>query len=120
MGEKLEEAAGGQTYDMVGLFPGTAANASKLVRFGYGYIESSKDSLLFRKGERVPIHEFHYWDTTANGTDLTLTKASNGKQWHFGYATDSLYVGFPHLYPARDGGLLARRFVAAAKAFAKE
>ncbi len=110
---------GQPSYDMVGVLPGSAANANHLVRFGYGCIESPQDNLLFRKGEQIPVHEFHYWETTANGSDLTLTKASNGKQWQFGYATDSLYAGFPHLYPARDGGLLASRFVGAAKAFAE-
>ena len=49
-----------------------------------------QDSLLLRAGEKVPVHEFHYWDTTADGTDMTLTKVSNGKQWNFGYNTGDL------------------------------
>ena len=72
-----------------------------------------KDTLLLRAGEKVPVHEFHYWDTTADGTDMTLTKVSNGKQWNFGYAGETLYAGFPHLY--LGGGQLAERFVSACR-----
>ena len=78
--------------------------------------------MLFRPGEEIPVHEFHYWDTTAPGSDLTLTKNSNGKQWEFGYAGETLYAGFPHLYPAGEispagGETLAGRFAAAARRF---
>ena len=74
--------------------------------------------MLFRAGEQIPVHEFHYWDTTAQGSDLVLTKNSTGKQWNFGYASESLYAGFPHLYLARraaDEETLADRFVQAAR-----
>ena len=100
-------------WPMVCVLPGEGSNAGKLVRFGYGYISAETDSLLLRAGEQVPVHEFHYWDTTAAGTDMTLTKVSNGKQWNFGYASETLYAGFPHLYLA--GGGLAERFVSACK-----
>ena len=107
------EDADGKEWPMVGVLSGRGSNAGRLVRFGYGYISGDKDSLLLRDGEQVPVHEFHYWDTTADGSDLTLTKVSNGKQWNFGYATDTLYAGFPHLYIA--GGGLAERFAAACR-----
>ena len=100
-------------WPMVGVLPGEGSNAGKLVRFGYGYISAETDSLLLRAGEQVPVHEFHYWDTTAAGTDMILTKVSNGQQWNFGYANETLYAGFPHLYLA--GGGLAERFVGACK-----
>ena len=108
LSESLEDSEG-QSWHMAGVLPGSARNAGRLVRFGYGYISSDEDSLLLRRGEQVPVHEFHYWDTTADGSDMTMTKASNGKQWRFGYASDTLYAGFPHLYIA--GGQLAERFV---------
>jgi cobyrinic acid a,c-diamide synthase len=109
---ELEDAEG-NSWPMVGLLPGHGSNAGKLVRFGYGYISADKDSLLLREGEQVPVHEFHYWDTTADGSDMTLTKMSTGRQWNFGYAGDTLYAGFPHLYLA--GGGLAERFVSACR-----
>ena len=114
LSKKLEDADG-NSWDMVGALPGEAANTGKLVRFGYGYISAENDSLLFKEGDSIPIHEFHYWDTTDAGSDLHLTKASNGKEWDFGFASDTLYAGFPHLYLAGCDGLLAKRFVEAAK-----
>ena len=116
LSEKLADADG-KSWDMAGVLPGEAANTGKLVRFGYGYISTDEDSLLFRKGDAVPIHEFHYWDTTDAGTDLHLTKASNGKEWDFGFAGSNLYAGFPHLYFAGNDGLLAKRFAEAAKKY---
>lgn len=107
------EDAEGNNWPMVGALPGHGSNAGKLVRFGYGHISADQDSLLLRKGEQVPVHEFHYWDTTADGSDMTLTKMSTGRQWNFGYAGDTLYAGFPHLYIA--GGGLAERFVSACR-----
>ena len=113
----------GTFWPMCGALPGKAEGKGKLVRFGYGRIGCGEESMLFRPGEQVPVHEFHYWDTTEQGKDLTLTKNSNGKQWEFGYATESLYAGFPHLYLAGyadgcDGGeTLAERFAAAAREY---
>ena len=107
------EDADGRNWPMAGVLPGHGSNAGRLVRFGYGYISAEQDTLLLRAGEKVPVHEFHYWDTTADGTDMTLTKVSNGKQWNFGYAGETLYAGFPHLY--LGGGQLAERFVSACR-----
>ena len=114
--------ADGKTWPMAGVLSGHGAGTGKLVRFGYGTISCSERSMLFRPGEEIPVHEFHYWDTTAPGSDLTLTKNSNGKQWEFGYAGETLYAGFPHLYPAGEispagGETLAGRFAAAARRF---
>ncbi|MBQ6370449.1 MAG: cobyrinic acid a,c-diamide synthase, partial [Firmicutes bacterium] len=115
LGETLADADG-ESWPMAGALPGHGAGTGKLVRFGYGTISCEQESMLFCPGEEVPVHEFHYWDTTAQGEDLTLTKNSNGKRWHFGYAGETIYAGFPHLYLA--GGKLAERFTAAARKYA--
>lgn len=107
----------GNAWPMAGALPGEAAGTGKLVRFGYGTIGCEESSMLFRPGEQAPVHEFHYWDTSAPGEDLTLTKQSTGKNWNFGYASNTLYAGFPHLYLAAGPGgeTLAARFVRAAE-----
>ena len=66
---------------------------------------------LFRRGETVPAHEFHYWDSTDCGTALGAFKA-DGREWPCVFADEKLYAGFPHLH---FGGAapLARRFVKA-------
>ena len=107
------EDTDGNRWPMAGVLPGSGSNAGKLVRFGYGTISSEKDTMLLQAGEQAPVHEFHYWDTTAVGSDMSLTKLSTGAQWRFGFASGTLYAGFPHLY--LGGGKLAERFVEACK-----
>ena len=101
---------------MAGVLPGEGANAGKLVRFGYGTLRAKSDSLLFRAGETVPAHEFHYWDSTENGEDLQMEKPVSGRAWDCGFVTDTLYAAFPHLYFAGRPEI-AERFVAAAQRY---
>ena len=107
----------GATFPMVGALPGQAASAGRLVRFGYAWLEAEKDSLLLRAGERIPVHEFHRWDSTHNGTDLAARKPT-GESWRCCHATDSLHAGFPHLHFAGELPL-AERFVARAAEFGR-
>ena len=105
----LQKTLGGQP--MVGLFPGDGFETKRLQRFGYLQLHADQDSMLFRAGEEIPAHEFHYWDSSANGTDL-LARKVNGKSWECAYCSAHLYAGFPHLH--FGGSLpLAERFVEA-------
>ena len=62
LGQALRDEAG-TSWPMAGVLPGEGTAAGKLVRFGYGTLRAKSDSLLFRAGETVPAHEFHYWDS---------------------------------------------------------
>lgn len=115
--ESLEDG-NGDIYEQVGIFKGAATNKEKLVRFGYSLLSQEEDSLLFRKGEGVPMHEFHYWDAADPGSDLLATKPLGGRSYRCAYSTDTLYAGFPHLYLAGKPKLAAR-FVEKAAAFGK-
>ena len=77
-------------------------------------LTAQADSMLFRRGETLPVHEFHHWDTTANGDAFTARKA-DGRSWPCGFANEHFYAGFPHLYWA--GTSLPRRFVTAARSY---
>jgi cobyrinic acid a,c-diamide synthase len=101
---------------MTGLLKGNSEKKDRLVRFGYAQMTAEKDSLLLRKGETFPIHEFHYWDTTNNGTDCSAVKPVSGRSWQCAITGPALFAGFPHLYFAAHP-VLAERFVAAAAAF---
>ncbi len=103
----------GVSYSMAGVLDGDAVRQARLVRFGYANVTAEHDSLLFRAGECVPAHEFHYWDSTENGADLLAVKPVSGRRWRCGVTTPTLYAGFPHLYFAGNPQL-ARRFVDAA------
>ena len=103
------EDAEGTAHPMCGVLPGAGVRTGRLQRFGYAWLETDTDSMLFRAGERVPVHEFHYWDSTQNGSDLRAVKP-NGRQWSCAFATPRLYAGFPHL-PLGGETPLAERFV---------
>ena len=111
------EAADGKVYPMAGVLSGQGFKVGKLVRFGYANLTAHTDSMLFAAGETWPMHEFHHWDSTQNGTAFTAAKA-NGRQWTCGFANAHLYAGFPHLYWA--GTPLPQRFAAAACRYKKE
>lgn len=117
LGKRLEDA-NGDVYPMAGVLPGEGQRKEKLVRFGYAELTAKEDSLLFLNGETVPVHEFHYWDSTKNGEDFTACKPVSGRNWQCGFSRPSLYAGFPHLYFAGNP-MLAKRFVQAAADYQK-
>ena len=117
LGQSLTDAEG-QSWPMVGVLPGEAKDAGRLVRFGYAALSADSDSMLFRAGESFPIHEFHHWDSTANGTALAAKKPVGGAAWRCGFVNEHFYAGFPHLYWA--GTPLPQRFAAAAENYRRD
>ncbi len=118
LGQTLQ-GTDGETYPMAGSLPGDGVRTSRLVRFGYSDLNADRDSLLFRAGESVPVHEFHYWDCTENGDGLAAVKPLTGRSWRCGFVNGRLYAAFPHLYFAGCPEL-ARRFVQGAESYRKE
>ena len=117
LGQSLTDAEG-QSWPMAGVLPGEAKDAGRLVRFGYAALSADSDSMLFRVGESFPIHEFHHWDSTANGTALAAKKPVGGAAWRCGFVDEHFYAGFPHLYWA--GTPLPQRFAAAAENYRRD
>ena len=115
LGQSLEDTEG-KSWPMAGVLPGAGVRAGRLVRFGYAVLTAKRDSMLFRAGESLPVHEFHHWDSTANGTAFTARK-NEKMQWECGFANENFYAGFPHLYWA--GTPLPGRFVRAAERYSK-
>ena len=117
LGQSLTDTEG-QSWPMAGVLPGEAKDAGRLVRFGYAALSADSDSMLFRAGESFPIHEFHHWDSTANGTALAAKKPVGGAAWRCGFIDEHFYAGFPHLYWA--GTPLPQRFAAAAENYRRD
>ena len=115
LGQSLEDADG-KVWPMAGVLPGDGVKVGRLVRFGYAEMTAKQDNMLLRAREKLPIHEFHHWDSTANGTAFTARKGEK-MQWECGFATGNFYAGFPHLYWA--GTPLPGRFVCAAERYIK-
>ena len=116
LGQELEDADG-RTWPMADILPGKGIKVGRLVRFGYATLTAKTDSMLFRAGEQLPIHEFHHWDSTENGTAFTAQKGEKIR-WECGFANEHFYAGFPHLYWADTP--LPCRFVAAAMHYTQQ
>ena len=93
----------GKNFPMVGVIPAECQYTGKLVRFGY--VEVQLPQGLTEKGiaempepEKIKAHEFHYFDSTANGEDCIATKPVTGRSWKCIHASDDHFWGFPHLY----------------------
>lgn len=77
-----------QSYPMAGVIKGCAYPTEKLSRFGYIQLEPLQ----------IKAHEFHYYDSTNNGTAQVAKKPFGKRQWNCMHETDVSLAGFPHLY----------------------
>lgn len=89
----------GNRYEMAGVLPGSGKKGSGLKHFGYVEVGLNPDRTLFGK-ENICFraHEFHYYDCESGRGDFTAVKASGEGSWQTGFASDTLYGGFPHIY----------------------
>lgn len=84
-------------YPMVGAVPGKCFYTGKLVRFGYVEL-TEKEADFLPEGEKIAGHEFHYFDSTSNGADVTAEKPVSGRSWDCIHKSHTAWMGFPHLY----------------------
>lgn len=99
----------GCSYRMAGVLEGTCFYTEKLVRFGYVELREQQERFL-PAGESIKGHEFHYYDSTCNGTDCLAVKPGSGKQYSCVISGENCFLGFPHLYYPSNPGF-AERFV---------
>lgn len=95
---------------MAGVLAGRAFHTDTLVRFGYIELVAQETGAFFRKGEMLRGHEFHYWDSTDNGTDCLALKPDGRRSWECVHMEGNLFAGFPHLH-FYSNTEFARRFV---------
>jgi cobyrinic acid a,c-diamide synthase len=69
----------GDSFAMTGTIKGEAFMTEKLNRFGYLQLISQGENVLCGKGDTIRAHEFHYSDSTANGSGFRAVKPSSGK-----------------------------------------
>lgn len=95
--ETMEDIEG-RNYPMAGVIKGKAYRTQKPGRFGYITLTTEKDLQLLKKGEDIKAHEFHYFDTTENGTDYHAGKPVGKRKWDCIHGGENHAAGFPHLY----------------------
>lgn len=110
---------GEHTYNWVGALPGETAMTKKLTRFGYVHLTAQQDNVLCAKGGRINGHEFHYSDSTNNGSSFIAAKASGRGSWECATATATMYAGYPHIHLWGNVDF-ARSFVARCCAYKAE
>lgn len=94
--ERMQDVKG-QEYSMVPVVPGTCFYTGKLVRFGYVKMRE-KAAHFLPETQKILGHEFHYFDSTANGDSCLAKKPVSGRQWDCIHVNNTAWMGFPHLY----------------------
>lgn len=88
-----------KSYEMAGVLDAEAWWTGKLVRFGYVSIYEKSPEFL-DASQKIKGHEFHYFDSKKNGSDLIEEKPFSGKKFEAGFTAKNRWWGFAHLYYA--------------------
>lgn len=86
------------SYSMVGAVKGSCSKKDRLVRFGYVTLTPKNKTFFEGNDMGIKAHEFHYYDSTNNGSDANCLKASNGVTFEAGHISENNFWGFAHLY----------------------
>ena len=113
--EKLVDSEGIE-HRMCGVLKGFSRMTKKLVRFGY--VEVSGEGGYFGSGQTIRGHEFHYSDSTNNGSVCRAVKP-DGRAWDCMVVQGRITAGYPHLYYRSDPAF-AEAFVAECRKFREE
>ena len=97
-------------FKMVGFIDEDTFKCDKLVRFGYITLSSNEANDFIMKGEEIKAHEFHYWDSTNNGTVARAVKPSGKREWKCCHQKKNTFMGYPHLFYYSNPKFV-RRFV---------
>ena len=87
----------GECFPMVGAIKAQCEYKRKLVRFGYIELEEQEPNFL-PNGQKIRAHEFHYFDSTDNGSDCIATKPVTGRTYPCVIDRDNVWLGYAHLY----------------------
>lgn len=91
------ETRDGKAYPMAGVLDAKCYDTGKLVRFGYIELSEKEPAFLPENGH-IRGHEFHYFDSEANGTDCVALKPVTGRTYACVNKNARWFIGFPHLY----------------------
>ncbi|MBR5337714.1 MAG: cobyrinate a,c-diamide synthase [Lachnospiraceae bacterium] len=95
---KEMEGMDAKIYPMVGVIDGEVHMTGKLTRFGYVTLDSGDTEVFGNTGVTCRAHEFHYYDSSANGESFTAKKLLSERSWRCCHVTERSVAGFPHFY----------------------
>lgn len=85
-------------HPMVGALSGSAFAARQKPHFGYVELTAQTDTVFGPVGTKLRGHEFHYYDTTENGSAFLAKKPFRDTSWMCMQAGKNYAAGFAHLY----------------------
>lgn len=88
----------GNAHAGVGVIDGRAYKTPRLTRFGYIALKAKREGMIGSGAGEIRAHEFHYFDSTANGEDFAAEKPLRRRGWDCIHGSDRGLWGFPHLY----------------------
>ncbi len=107
---KMEDM-NGNVWPMADVIDGEVFRTRRLGRFGYIELTANREQVFCSAGEKIRGHEFHYFDSTANGDSFHAAKPLRKRSWDCIHAGENFAAGFPHLYYYSNPDF-AKRFVA--------
>lgn len=117
--QQAMEDTEGRRHEGVGILQGTSHMTKHLVRFGYVMLRAEETTMLFKKGDTIPAHEFHYTDSTENGTACIAQKAAGNRSWPCVQHYKQTVAGYPHMHFVGNP-TIAARFLGACMSYRRE
>ena len=105
----------GTAWPMAGVIDARAWKTDRLGRFGYVTLTAKTDGGIFRAGEQIRAHEFHYYESESCGEDLRAQKPTGTRGWDCVHLRGDLTAGFPHLFYESNPELIRRFLLRCAK-----
>ncbi len=106
--------ASGDSYPMVGIFPGQSKMTSSLKRFGYCQAKAEQRTLLAEADDVIRGHEFHYSDfETDVKTAFRFSKERDGVEmnhWFGGYQSGNTLASYLHVHFMQNPAMLLHWF----------
>ena len=95
--DELEDMEGND-WPMIGWISGKVSKMKRLQRFGYIELTAKEDQILGEMGVTCKAHEFHYYESTSNGSSFVAQKPMVTRNWECIHGSNQGAAGFPHLY----------------------
>ena len=108
----------GKEHAAAGVISGETFCTGRLSRFGYIELTGTKEGTLL-SGLSAKGHEFHYFDSSSNGSDAVAVKPGSGRSWECMHAGADHIWGYPHLWYLSCPELV-RRFKVAMESYRKK